>query len=137
MFDAMKISATGLGAETVQLDVVANNLANQDTTATAGQTPYQSEFVQLLSLPPASSGTGQGVGQGVEVAGIYSQTTPAVTVYDPGNPAANANGDVSYPNVSVASQMVDLIQAESAYQANANAFSAEGDSYVKALSMGA
>ncbi len=133
MFDALKISATGLSAETVRVDVVANNLANQDTTSTPAGGPYQSEFVQLLSLPA----DGQGVGQGVEVGGIYNQTTPTTAVYDPTNPAANANGDVLYPNVSVSSQMVDMIQAESAYQANANAFTAESDTYVKAFSLGA
>lgn len=133
MFDAMKISATGLSAETVVVDVVANNLANQDTTTTPTGGPYQSEFAELLSMPQDS----QGVGQGVEVGGIYSSATPAVQVYDPTDPAANASGQVAYPNVSVSAQMVDLIQAESAYQANANAFTAESDTYVKALSMGA
>ena len=133
MFDALNISATGLGAETVRLDVVANNLANQDTTTTPAGGPYQSEFVQLLSLPANR----QGVGQGVEVGGIYNQATPTVAVYSPTNPAANAKGVVVYPNVNVASQMVDLIQAESAYQANANAFTAEGGTYVKALTLGA
>ena len=133
MFDALKISATGLGAETVRIDVVANNLANQNTMLTPGGGPYQSEFVQLLSLPANS----QGVGQGVEVGGIYNQATPTVTVYDPTSPYANAKGQVLYPNVSVSTQMVDMIQAESAYQANANAFTAESSTYVKALSLGA
>ncbi|MCL4522189.1 MAG: flagellar basal body rod protein FlgC [Firmicutes bacterium] len=133
MFDALHISATGLGAETVGIDVVANNLANQDTTATPAGGPYQTEFMQLVALPANK----QGVGQGVEVGGIYNQTTPTVAVYDPTNPQANAQGNVLYPNVSVASQMVDMIQAESAYQANANAFSAETSTYVKAFTLGA
>lgn len=133
MFDAMKISASGLSAETVRIDVVANNLANQDTAAAPGGAPYQSEFVQLLSLPANR----QGVGQGVEVGAIGSQPTPAIVVHNPTSPYANNKGNVLYANVSVATQMVDLIQAESAYQANANAFTAEGGTYVKTFSLGA
>lgn len=137
MFDALSISASGLSAESLRLGVVSNNLANADTTVTPQGGPYRREFVVFKSLPQATSGPDQGVGQGVTVSSILPDQSPFQTVYDPTNPAANAQGNVLYPNVHLATEMVDMIEASRAYQANVSAFTAAKDMDVKALTLGA
>lgn len=137
MFDALNISTTGLMASSLELSVVASNLANIDTTVTPGGGPYRREMVVLQSLPAASSGAYQGVGQGVEVAAIMGDPSPFPLKYDPSSPLANASGYVAYPNVHLATEMVDMIVASRAYQADATAFQAAQSLDVKALTLGA
>jgi flagellar basal-body rod protein FlgC len=136
MFDGMKIASTGLVADSTWISVVANNLANADTTVTPQGGPYRSEYVTFQALSSSSVGSSNGVGQGVMVAGIYQDQGPLTVVYDPTNPQANAQGDVLYPNVSLPTQMVDLIQASAAYQANVSAFNSAKAMDVEALTIG-
>ncbi len=137
MFDALKIAASGLAASSVQLGVVASNLANINTTVTPGGGPYRREMVLLQSLPPYASGLDRGVGQGVAVAAIVGDPSPFPLVYNPTNPAANAQGYVAYPNVHLATEMVDMIAASRSYQADATAFQAAQSLDVKALTLSA
>lgn len=137
MFDGLKISASALTAESFRLGIIANNLANADTTVTPQGGPYQAESVVFRPLPPPAAGPDRGIGQGVIVSQIVTDITPPKVVYDPSNPNANANGDVLYPNVNLALQMVDLIDASRAYQANVTAFQAAKAVALKALSIGA
>jgi flagellar basal-body rod protein FlgC len=135
--DGLKIAATGLVAESVRLDVVANNLANADTTVTPQGGPYRREMVVLEALPAPTSGVDAGIGQGVEVAAIIPDPSPFQVVYDPGSPQANAQGDVLYPNVSLPVEMTDMIVASRAYQADATAFTAAKTMDQQALNLGA
>ena len=137
MFDAMQITPTALSAESLRLDLVANNLANATTTRTSTGFPYQSESAVLTSLPAATTGTNQGVGQGVMVTAILSSQAPFPETYDPTSPLANKAGYVAEPNVNLSSQMVDMAEASQAYQANANAFTADKNMVLKALTLGA
>lgn len=136
MFDGMTVASTGLVAESLRLSIVANNLANADTTVTPQGGPYRSEFVVFKSAAAPTSGPNQGVGQGVMINGIYQDQAPLNVVYDPSSPQANAQGDVLYPNVSLPAQMVDMISASQAYQANVSAFNAAKTMDVKALTIG-
>ena len=136
MFDGLTIASTGLIAEQLRLSLVANNLANADTTVTTQGGPYRSEFAVFQSLNAPASGPNQGVGQGVIVAGIYQDQGPLQVVYDPTNPQANAQGDVLYPNVNLQTQMVDMIEASQAYQANVSSFNAAKAMGLKALTIG-
>lgn len=137
MFDAMHIAATGLTAESLRLGVIANNLANADTTATPNGGPYRREFVVLQATPPAAHGPNRGVGQGVVVSAILPDMSPLKSVYNPTSPLANAQGNVLYPNVHLSVEMVDMIDASRAYQANSTAFTAAKSMDVKALTLGA
>lgn len=137
MFDAMQITSTALSAESVRLDLVANNLANATTTKTSSGFPYQSESAVLASLPAPSQGADAGIGQGVVVSAILSSQAPFPETYDPSSPLANAQGYVAEPNVSLSAQMVDMAEASQAYQANANAFTADKNMVLKALTLGA
>lgn len=136
MFDGMTISSSGLTAESLRLSVVANNLANADTTVTPQGGPYRREFVVFQCAPTAASGPNQGIGQGVTVTGIYQDPSPFKVVYNPASPQANKAGNVLYPNVSLPTEMVDMVQASQAYQANVSAFNAAKAMDVKALTIG-
>lgn len=136
MFDGVSIASTGLIAESTRLSLVANNLANADSTVTPGGGPYRSEYVVFKSAAAPQSGPNQGIGQGVMVNGIYQDQTPFKVVYDPSSPQANAQGNVLYPNVNLQTQMVDMIEASQAYQANVSSFNASKAMDVKALTIG-
>ncbi len=136
MFDGVTIASTGLIAESTRLSLVANNLANADTTVTPGGGPYRSEYTVFKAQAAPLSGPNQGIGQGVVVAGIYQDQSPFKMVYDPTNPQANAQGNVLYPNVNLQTQMVDMIEASQAYQANVSSFNAAKTMALKALTIG-
>ena len=105
MFDALNVSATGLTAERLRMDVTAENLANAQTTRGADGQPYRRKEVvlsevsgggfgsQLAKAIGAGSASGSQPG-GVEVAGITQDQTPGKLVYDPGHPDADARGYV-------------------------------------------
>jgi flagellar basal-body rod protein FlgC len=137
LFDALDISASGLSAERLRMDVTAENLANAQTTRGPNGGPYQRREVVLQTAQPngfatqlarATSGMpgmpGMGSGQpagGVQAAGIVADPTPARQVYDPGHPDANAQGYVLMPNVNPVTEMVDLIASSRSYEANVTA----------------
>ncbi len=130
MFDALNVSATGLTAERLRMDVTAENLANAQTTRGADGQPYRRKEVVLQeqdgrtfgSVLTAAMARGRGdQPAGVKVAGIVEDSTPLKTVYDPGHPDADAAGYVQMPNVEPVEEMVDLITASRAYEANVTA----------------
>ncbi len=141
MFGGMEISASALTAERLRMDVVAENLANAQTTRGADGQPYRRKEVVLqeraasfgASLSAAmSTGTNGG---GVEVAAIAEDQTPLKRVYDPGHPDADAEGYVSMPNVDTVTEMVDLISAQRAYEANVTAMQAAKQMFARTLEL--
>ncbi|HET8949114.1 MAG TPA: flagellar basal body rod protein FlgC [Solirubrobacteraceae bacterium] len=146
MFDALNVSATGLTAERLRMDVTAENLANAQTTRGADGQPYRRKEVvlaevqnggfgsQLAKAIGAGSGAGAQPG-GVEVAGITQDQTPGKLVYDPGHPDADAKGYVRMPNVDTVAEMVDLISASRAYEANVTAMNSAKQMFSKTLDL--
>ena len=142
MFSALAIAASGLSAQRVRMDVVAQNLANAETTKTPEGGPYRRRVVTLEAVTPESSfsstidasaaGAGGIAGStpiemtndvgGVRVASITEDKTEGPQVYDPGNPSADAHGYVRLPNVSMTDEMMDLMDARRVYEANATVF---------------
>ena len=142
MFDAMEISASGLTAERLRMDVTAQNLANAQTTRGADGQPYRRKEVVLAerqeqsSFGAALSGAMNGAkAAGVEVAAIAEDQTPLKQVYDPSHPDADANGYVQMPNVDTVAEMVDLISAQRAYEANVTAMQAAKQMFSKTLEL--
>ncbi|HYW28717.1 MAG TPA: flagellar basal body rod protein FlgC [Gaiellales bacterium] len=129
MFDALNISSTGMSAERLRMDVIAENLANAETTRTPQGGPYRRQEVVLEQASPTF---GEVLG-GVRVAGIVSDTSPPRRVYDPGHPDANKQGYVTLPNVNPVNEMVDLITAQRGYEANVTAMSAAKQMFTKTL----
>jgi flagellar basal-body rod protein FlgC len=142
MFDAMEVSASGLTAERLRMDVTAQNLANAQTTRGADGQPYRRKEVVLAerqeqgSFGAALSGAmNGGKPAGVEVAAIAEDQTPLKQVYDPSHPDADANGYVQMPNVDTVAEMVDLISAQRAYEANVTAMQAAKQMFSKTLEL--
>ena len=144
LFGGLEISASGLTAERLRMDVSAENLANAQTTRGTDGQPYRRKEVVLQETPgsfgaslSAAMGAGKGTqGGGVQVAGIVQDTaTPLKRVYDPGHPDADAQGYVSMPNVDTVTEMVDLIGAQRAYEANVTAMQAAKQMFSKTLEL--
>lgn len=133
-FDTFAISGSGLTSQRLRLDLIANNIANVHTTRTQEGGPYQRlvpVFAQRLAMV---KGTSQGAG--VAVTGILEDESPPRLVYEPGHPEADEQGFISYPNINVANEMVDMIGATRAYEANATVIEAAKDLAEKAMEIG-
>ena len=131
MFQSFNISASGMTAERFRTDIIAENVANVNTTRTADGTPYRRKSVtfQEKDVTPFSNvlaNTRQTqVGNGVKVSRVADDTSTDFTMkYDPSHPDADENGYVSYPNVNIVTEMTNLIDASRAYEANVTAFDA-------------
>ncbi|HWR40399.1 MAG TPA: flagellar basal body rod protein FlgC [Patescibacteria group bacterium] len=141
MFGAIDTAGSGMTAERLRMDVISNNIANVNTTRTAEGGPYRR---QLVVFAPRSSGksfrqTLEGyteAGEGVRAVGITKETSPFRLVYEPNHPDANKAGYVEMPNVNIVSEMVDMMTATRAYEANVTAVNAAKSMAMKALDIG-
>lgn len=141
MFGAIDAAASGLTAERLRMDVISNNIANVNTTRSAEGGAYrrqmvvfaprenQQAFAQILADKV-------GTGNGVKVVGITKDNSPTRQIYDPTHPDANRDGYVEMPNVNVVSEMVDMITATRAYEANVTTINAAKSMALKALEIG-
>ncbi|HEY8498710.1 MAG TPA: flagellar basal body rod protein FlgC [Limnochordales bacterium] len=139
---SLDISASGLTAERLRMDLIANNLANAYSTRSARGGPYRRQMPVFAALESPSWPWGAGrtgsaslPGMGVQVAAIVEDPSPPRLVYDPGHPDARPDGYVEYPNVDVVTEMVDMLAAERSYQANLAAFGAAAEMARGALSL--
>ncbi len=144
--DTLAISASGMTAERLRMDVVANNLANVNTTRTPGGGPFRR---QQVALAPASASFGETLAGlsgsddgteaargGVQVSGIVPDMRPFKRVYQPGHPDADKQGYVNLPNVDTVTEMVDMMGATRAYEANVAAVGAVKGMAMKAMEIG-
>jgi len=145
IFHALEVSASGLTSERLRLDLIANNLANANTTRTPDGGPYIRQLAVVASRQSAPAAQTFGsqldvalarTGNGVQVTGIMRDPTPPVLKYDPAHPDANADGYVLLPNVNVVTEMVDMVTATRAYEANVTAMNASKQMLLKALEIG-
>jgi len=130
-FGAFAISHSGLRAQRIRIDTIANNIANINTTRTPEGGPFRRQMV-IFSANPLEPAPIED-GRGVDVPEIVPDMTPFETVYDPGHPDADENGYVLLPNVNVAVEMVDLVSASRSYEANVAAINATKRILAKAL----
>ncbi len=139
MFSVFDISGSGLSAERVRMNVIANNIANANATETPEGGPYRREQVEFSSLLSKTMKNSDIKGAerlgGVKVQQIVKSAEPFNKVYIPGHPKADANGFVNMPNVSVMTEMVDMITASRAYEANLAVINSSKDMNNKALSI--
>jgi flagellar basal-body rod protein FlgC len=125
----MEISASGLTAQRLRLDIIANNLANVETTRTNDGTPYRRRVPVFREILDQFTGAPKGV----EVMGIIRDNSPFKMVYDPGHPDANPEGYVLYPNVNPVIEMTDMISATRSYEANLTLITSAKSMFLKAL----
>lgn len=119
-FSSFDVSASGIYAQRVRLDVIANNIANAETTRTADGGPYRRQTVTFKAAYNDALGN-KSVPAGVQVDAVNEDPTDYRIVFDPGHPDADANGYVKMPNVNIVEEMVDMVSATRAYEANITA----------------
>jgi flagellar basal-body rod protein FlgC len=138
LFGGLEISASALTAERLRMSVTAENLANAQTTRGADGQPYRRKEVVLQEGAGsfgASLSAAMGGAAGVQVAAIVEDATPLKRIHDPGHPDADADGYVELPNVDTVTEMVDLIGAQRAYEANVTAMQAAKQMFTKTLEL--
>ncbi|MDR2594644.1 MAG: flagellar basal body rod protein FlgC [Fibromonadaceae bacterium] len=163
LFTGLNISATGLRAQRVRQNVIASNIANVETTRTPNGGPYKRQHVILeadplefdqflvkeenkirgtktqpghINIPqPEWPVSREHIGSGVKVQEIRPDEGPDKLVYNPDHPDADENGYVHMPNVNIVEEMVDMITATRAYEANTTAFNSTKAMLMKALDL--
>jgi len=149
LFSSINIASTGLSANRLRLDVIADNMANVNTTRTAEGGPYKRSRVVMRPVaespywrsPFLPETLDNGVGKGVRVVEVQKDTkTESRFVYDPTHPDAILSGPregyVEMPNVDVVTEMVDMISASRSYEANAAIIEGSKSMFQRALSIG-
>ena len=125
------IAGSALTAQSMRLNAVASNLANADSIAGPDGQPYKAKQVVFQAVPV----NGQ-AGQAVRVTQIVDDASPGRLLYDPRNPAANADGYVTLPNVSVVDEMVNMISASRSYQTNVEVMNTAKQMLMRTLQIG-
>ena len=137
-FTAFNISASGLSAQRVRLNTIASNLANINTTKTPEGGPYRRKDVVFTAIEEKNSFNKilKDKVNAVKVDEIIEDKRPFKFVYDPYHPDANIEGYVSYPNIEMVEEMVNMLSASRHYEANINAVKTTNKMAQKALSIG-
>ncbi|MDX9753124.1 MAG: flagellar basal body rod protein FlgC [bacterium] len=140
------ICASGMTAQRIRMDVIANNIANANTMVTAEGSPYRRREVVFEatgqtfadSLTTARRRLERTIGSGVNVQRIAEDQSENafIRIYDPGHPFADANGMVLRPNINVTTEMVNMIDASRAYEANVTALNSFKQMEQRALQIG-
>ncbi|MBR1730120.1 MAG: flagellar basal body rod protein FlgC [Selenomonadaceae bacterium] len=143
MFTGIDASASGLTAERLRMDVISNNIANANTTRTDRGGAYHRRYVVFMprekelqsfeQMLKQAIGYKKSSGEGVRAVAIKEDDQQGPLVYDPSHPDANAEGYVEKPNVNIVTEMVDMITAHRAYEANTTAINAAKSMAMKAL----
>lgn len=139
---SLNISGSGLTAQKLRMDVISQNIANAQVTRTEDGTPYRRKMVVLSSIKgngsfqEAFENASAVQASGVQVSRVVEDQSDLVPVYNPNHPDANEEGYVMMPNVNTAQEMVDMLAASRAYEANVTAFNATKAMLLKALEIG-
>ena len=140
MFNALNISATGLSAQRLRMDVISQNIANINTTRTSEGGPYRRKHVIFQEIPAQSFNSvfqktlnRPALGAGVRVSEIAADNAPGDRVYEPGHPDADADGYVTMPNVNIIEEMVNMISASRSYEANVTAINSSKSMLAKTM----
>lgn len=139
---SLNISGSGLTAQKMRMDIISQNIANAEVTRTEDGTPYRRKMVVLSSIkekPSFKDALNNAMGNkasGVYVQKVVDDPSPLVPVYNPNHPDADEEGYVMMPNVNTAQEMIDMLSASRAYEANVTAFNATKSMVLKALEIG-
>jgi len=140
-FSSMDISSSALTAQRFKMDVIAENVANANTTRTESGGAYVKKNVVLEAADASFSkflnkGVAEFEGGGVIVSSVENDESPMKLVYNPTHPDANEEGYVEMPNVDTATEMIDMIAASRSYEANITALNAFKNIAMKSLEIG-
>lgn len=131
VFNVFQVAGSALTAQSMRLNAVASNLANADSITGPDGKPYRAKQVVFEAAPI----DGQAA-QGVRVKQVVEDASPGRLIYEPRNPAADENGYVMMPNVSVVDEMVNMISASRSYQTNAEVMNTAKQLLLKTLTLG-
>lgn len=136
--DTVDTCYSSMSAQRYRMDIIANNIANSETTRTPDGGPYKRKMVVFKPVQqhPFSTLFSEKVSGGVEVAEVVNDESPSKMIYDPNHPDANGNGYVAYPNINMVTEMVDMISASRAYEASMNMFNMCKTMAMKAIDIG-
>lgn len=147
---SLNISASGMTAQRTRMDIIAQNVANVNTTRDEDGEPYRRQtvvfaeraannrnFESYLTAQRTGLSYSSQIGSGVKISAIAEDHVTAMKkVYEPGNPDADEDGYVTYPNVNTVTEMTNLIDASRSYEANVTAFNATKNMALKGLELG-
>ncbi len=143
-FSIFNIAASGLSAELKRIQIISTNIANVNSTRTPEGGPYRRKDVVFEAQPQAKDfnqllenniDDGESF-VGVKVERIYEDQTPFIKKYDPQHPDADKEGYVSYPNINVVTEMVNLMNASRSYGANVTVLQSLKNMISKAFDIG-
>lgn len=130
------IIASGMNAERSRMEVVANNLANSNSTSSQGAYKRRVPVFEAVYNDSSSSSDPARAFAGVRITSIAEDSTPSAKIYSPFNPNADSDGMVEMPNVSPVLEMMDLITSTRAYEANLTAMKQAYDGAMKTINLG-
>jgi len=135
IWGAIDAAGSGVTVDQSWIDSISSNVANMNDAATPGTPVYQAQYLVAGEQLPAGSASGSAVGTGVQVEAIDLGPAQGQIVHEPNNPLANAQGDVAYPVVDLGTQMANLVQAQTSYQANAKVIADSKNAYEAILNI--
>ena len=143
LFNSLRISASSLSAQRMRMDIVANNVANLNSTRGVDGKPYRRQSVTFREQGAGTSfndvlgvARGDRTPAGVQIAGVHSDTAAPRKVRSPSHPDANEDGDIFLPNIDMVTEMTDLVGANRAYEASVTVLNATKALAQSALSLG-
>ena len=134
-FRAMRISASGLAAERMRMDLISSNIANYNSIKTENAEAYKRKIAVFEHFLDRSKNNLNKF-KGVKVSKIIEDSAPTNKVYDPEHPNANEEGFIETSNVNILNEMADMILATRSYESNADTFNANKQMFMKALEIG-
>jgi flagellar basal-body rod protein FlgC len=135
MFSAITTSGTGLDVDQTWINTIGGNIANAEDAVTPGQPVYRDQEVVAEAAPSSPVPGSSAAGTGVQVEGIDLGSAQGILTYDPSNPIANKQGEVTYPDINIGSQMSSLVEAQVSYEANANVLQSSDAAYKSMLAI--
>ncbi|MCT4595575.1 MAG: flagellar basal body rod protein FlgC [Anaeromicrobium sp.] len=143
LFNSINVSASGLTAQRLRMDIISKNIANANTTRTSNGSPYRRQMAVFQKKNPSFDEVLKGEsnrqnqsGGGVEVSAIVEDKSPFRMVYEPGHPDADKDGYVKMPNVDVVTEMINMVSATRSFEANITSINSTKGMLMKALEIG-
>jgi flagellar basal-body rod protein FlgC len=135
LFSVFNVAGSGMTAQSLRLNTVASNLANADSVASTPQGAYRSRE-PLFAAVKNQQGGGNAMDEGVQVLGVTESQAAIPSRYEPGNPLADADGNVYASNVNPVDELVNMISASRSYQNNVEVMNTTKQLMVKTLDLG-
>ncbi|MFC5580248.1 flagellar basal body rod protein FlgC [Rhodanobacter terrae] len=135
LFSIFNVAGSGMAAQSLRLNTVASNLANADSVASTPEAAYRARE-PLFAAMQGQPGSGNAAGEGVQVLGLSESQSAIPSRYEPGNPLADADGNVYASNVNPVDELVNMISASRSYQNNVEVMNTTKQLMVKTLDLG-